>query len=262
MKKLILINILFCSMIVTGLKAEEAGPKPVGLTVGVTYASSYLFRGIDFYGGDGAFLPAASYDLLGSGLILGVAAEHSEDSLFEGKGDDANGYAFNSVDVGAGYTIGAGAPVTVGLNVWYWDYYNSKDELAGDASFITMNVIVTANTFLSPFVSCTYDYYMDDKFADPNDNDYYVQFGIAKEFEVIKDAKIKLSAAGGYYNAKSLDANGFSDVTATAGLTVTAGAVAYTSNLNYVYIPKGDFRDMKPEDHHKFYATFGTSYTL
>lgn len=261
MKKIFLITPLLLILMVSAVKAEEPASKGLGITVGMTYASTYLFRGIDFYSGDGAFLPLISYDVLGSGLIINAAMEHSEDSVFEGKGKGATGHAFNSVDFGAGYTINT-APVSIGLNVWYWDYYNSKDEYGSNASFVTSNVVVTANVLLSPFISFTYDYYIDDKFADPNDKDYYLQFGLSKEFEVIKDAKLKLSAAGGYYNAKSLDAKGVSDVTCTAGMTVAAGPVTYAGSFNYVYIPEGDFRDMKPGDRNKFFATFGTSYTF
>ncbi len=261
MKKIFLATLMICVLMVSGLRAEEASSKGIGITAGMTYVSSYLFRGIDFYSGEGAFLPAVSYDVLGSGVIISAALEHSEDSVLEKKGKDAVGHSFNSADLGLAYTINT-APVSIGLNAWYWYYYNSKDELGSDASFYTGNVTVTANVFLSPFVAFTYDYYVDDKFADPADKDYYLQFGLSKEFEVVKDAKLKLSTAGGYYNAKSLEAKGISDITATAGITVAAGAVSYTGSFNYVYIPDGDFREMKPEDHHKFYAAFGTSITF
>ena len=262
MKKILVLTAILATAFTTLSKAEEAS-EPIGVSVGASYVSSYLFRGIDFYSGEGAFLPSISYNVMGSGLILGVALEHSEDCLFEGKGKDAVGHSLNSVDVGAGYTVETSS-VNIGLNVWYWDYYNSEDELGSDASFITSNITATANVFLSPFAAFTYDYYLDDEFADTVNQDYYLQLGLGKEFEVTKDAKVKLGVVGGYYNYKSAvkDAKGISDITATAGTTIAAGAVTYTSSLNYAYIPKGDFRDLSPENHHKFYATFGAAYSF
>ncbi|HOO71073.1 MAG TPA: hypothetical protein PK926_04860 [Spirochaetota bacterium] len=237
----------------------------IGLSIGLTYYSNYLWRGTYFYGGEGAFCPSVSWDIFSTGLVVSAAGEFAADYFFEGDGRDAAGFDFHSVDFGLDYSHTFADLVTIGAGIWYWYYFNSEDALGSDASFLTAKVSLGFDVLLSPFVSFTYDYYVDEDFCTDGENkkDFYIQAGIGHEFEVTPEVAVGLGLAAGYYHAKSIEAFGISDIDASVGLTYTKGIVSVSSSFHYVAVPMKDFYTVgSPNDIHRWYATFGASVSL
>ena len=126
-----------------GSKEEESG---IGLNFSINYYSKYIWRGIDFYDGDGYFYPAISWEIFGSGLTITAAAEVASSWVFNGfqvkpqkyymdlagtiykKQIKMNHYAYanQGLDVGAEYSHTFENIITLGASFWYYWYYNSK----------------------------------------------------------------------------------------------------------------------------------------
>ena len=62
---------------VAAKEKEEAAEEDssIGLDFSINYYTKYIWRGIDFYDGDGYFYPAIAWEIFGSGLTLSVGAE-------------------------------------------------------------------------------------------------------------------------------------------------------------------------------------------
>ncbi|HOW81108.1 MAG TPA: hypothetical protein PK573_01000 [Spirochaetota bacterium] len=238
---------------------EEQEDSAIGLSVGLTYYSAYLWRGTYMYDGEGAFYPSLSWEIFSTGLTLGVAAEFAADYFFEGKGRDAYGFDYHSFDAGLDYEYTFNELVTLGLGLWYWYYFNSEKAMDADASMLTAYVSLGFECLLSPFISFTYDYYVDKDYCTTGENkkDFYVQAGIGHEFEVTPEVAISLGLAAGYFHYKSESAFGISDIDASAGLCFTKGVLSLEGTFHYVAVPMKDFYE--GSDIHRWYASFGAA---
>ena len=236
---------------------EETGESDsIGLSVGVDYMSNYLWRGGYWYGGDGAFFPSLSYEI--AGLAISYCGEFSEDAVIDDGDDDIKN--LHATDFGLDYSFSIGDAASIGVGVWYF-YFHNEDTL----SFITGTISVTLDSVpFAPTLTYNHDYYTDSE----DKKDYYIQLGISHDIELVKGASLGLGLVGSYYNADSTDQKGISDIAASISLSVEADGVTYSSGFNYVAVPGSDFKTVSDssgkdkDDIHRFYATFGASYSI
>ncbi|PKL38975.1 MAG: hypothetical protein CVV44_08890 [Spirochaetae bacterium HGW-Spirochaetae-1] len=238
------------------VRAQDAAEDSAGLGIsaGVEYMSDYLWRGGYWYGGDGAFFPSLSYNVLDTGLSLGVSAELSDAWMFDGRDfyNGTNVRDLHATDFGADYSYTFGDAVTVGAGLWYYLLWNN------DYSFLSGYVSATIDMLpLSPTVTYTHDYYTESGDA----SDFYIQLGVSHGFELMKDASLDLGAVAGYYYADSTNQKGISDIDFSTALTVTKGIISYSAGFHYVIVPSKDFYygTDGAKDINRFYATFGVS---
>jgi hypothetical protein len=219
-----------------GAQKQEEEDKSIGLSFGIDYYSKYIWRGIDFYQGDGYFYPSISWEVFGSGLTLKAAAEISSSWVFNGftkrpkkyyfedydwaleslyrKKKQVNAYAYanHGLDFGAEYSYTFENIITLGANFWYYWYYNSKyaREMAWpkveslnivkkwDTSYFSVgaNIGLDCVPWINPTIAVFYDNYVGYKRA----GDYYLQLGFSHEFVLVKDVvSITPSITAGYY---------------------------------------------------------------
>ncbi len=212
--------------------AERKGD-PIGLSFGLDYYSTYLWRGTKFFNGDGAFIPKVSWNVMGTGLVLSVAGEISSSWVFNGFKKkpgkyeyrfDSSGtpmrkqlnfnhlaYATQSLDFGVDYSYTIKDAVTIGASFWYWWYFNSRNareyarpQVDGlntvsyvDISFFTttLSIGLPIVPYINPTVSLTHDYYTGLK----RGGDYYVTMGISHPFELTKEVVLTPGITAGYY---------------------------------------------------------------
>lgn len=242
MKKLFFV-LTTVMMIASSLGAQEAveeskapAREPAGISIGVDYYSHYLWRGTRFFGSDGAFIPALSWDVMGSGLTLGMSMELSASYFFEGFQHkpkkyyytDAGipykkqlklireGYLNHSLDFGADYSHTFSDAVTLGISVWYYWYFNHPRarELAlpvyteantgymlrsrpVDLSF--QSTMLTLGIDAVPFINPVISFAHDWYTAEKLAGDFYVQFAIGHDFEMTKEVTVGIGTAAGYY---------------------------------------------------------------
>lgn len=239
-------------MFIDEAKADETG---LGLSFGLSYMSDYLWRGTNWYGGDGAFFPSVSYDVLGSGLTVSVSAELAEAYIFDGTKTVASGTNVKDIqatDFGLDYSYTLGKMVTLSAGIWYFLMWDN------DYSFMTFSGSVALDFLpLTPTLTYTHDYYTNSG----DGKDFYIQLGGSHSFELMKDVSLGLGAVMGYYYCDSCDQKGISDIDLSAELSVTKGMLTYSGGFHYVIVPSKDFYGT-PKDINKFYATFGVSCAL
>src|SRR5208337_1367631 len=216
----------------------EKKDEPVGVALSLDYYSNYLFRGTEFFNGDGAFYPKVSWTMFNSGLTLSVSGEIAASWVFNGwwkkPGEydyrmDSSGnvtrkrlnfnhtaYATQSLDAGADYSYTFNNAVTLGLSAWYWWYYNSRNareyarpQVDGlnrvsyvDISFLptTVSIGLPIVPFINPTLSLTHDYYTGLRKA----GDFYAQLGFSHPFEATKEFTFTPGITASYYYSRSV----------------------------------------------------------
>ncbi len=244
-------------LLTASVNAEEAGSDSIGLSFGVDYTSTYLWRGSYWYSGDGAVFPTVSYST--GDLSIAYAGEYSEDKITKKDTDVSNPGigAFHAADFGIDYSYSIDKTATIGVGVWYFHFYND-DTL----SFATGTISLALDMMpLTPTITYNHDYYTDSKAK----KDYYIQLGIGRSYE-IKDAEVGWGITAGYYNADSTEQKGISDVTATLSASATVYGVTFSGSFNWVYVPSKDFYEATiytgTKDKNRTFAAFGASYSL
>ncbi len=260
LKKILVIMALVGACAVPQLKAEEAADYGLGITAGVQYMSNYLWRGTYWYEGEGAFFPSASYDVLGSGLTVGICGELSENWV--GKDENKAVVSKHAFDFGADFSHTFAEAVTLGAGVWY---YRCKDN---DNSYASGYVSLAIDALpLTPTIKYSHDYYTGDSdIVGDEAKDYYVQLLLSQSVELVKDvASLDLGASVGYYNVESFYAEqkGISDIDLSSGISVTKGILTFASSFHYVIVPSDDFKYYNgEEDINRFYSTFSVSCSI
>jgi len=294
---------LFAILVLTTVfaAAEVKASDNIGLTVGVDYWSTYLWRGQYLFGDQqGWFFPYASFEPL-EGLLIGVSGEIN--STWPGSKSEEpeyNGFQKNNnaFDAGIDYSYAAEGLLTARVGLWY---YRTKERFFSFASgYIGLDFDMVS--FITPFVRVTADYYTgtgkwEDKYGimggfpgdkynykdmsdgSSNRTDLYLQAGLKKEIEITKDvAGIDFGAVVGYarYRAWGEKINDISDIDLYVNATVNYGAATFAGGFHYVIVPGKQFKYGSPitettfmtgaydgeKDIHRFYATFGASYSI
>ena len=278
MKKITLMALILLAIATGGYAqgAQESGPEPIGITARIDYYSTYLWRGTYFFGGDGAFCPQLTYNVLGSGAVASFIGEFSESYFFEGEKKDRNqtAFAYHGLDFGIDYSHTFNEAFTVGAGLWYYWYFNSGEADASnstDYSFLTAKGFVRADMLpLKPTATLYYDYYT----AIERGGDFYVTLGVSHEFSLSGEVTLGISLSTGYYYQNTAETTtytgteiietpvkkGFSDISTLVTLNYKKGSLGVFGGFGYVVVPAETWH--KGQDVHRFYATFGASYTL
>ena len=255
-------GILFTAIPLFAHTPKVAGEGPLGLTVGLEYLGKHLHRGVYDYDKDGAFVPFISYNVLDTGLNVTFSAMIADDYIFEGKKHNDAWRDLNITNLGLDYEHNFGL-VTLGAGVLYFGYWDN------DLSYMESHISIAFDElFLSPTIIFTHDYHFHEKLWE----DFYIQFGISHTFGLLEKASLTLGAIAGYFNFKSEDKSGISDIDLSAELAVAAGAVTCFAGFHYVIVPSKDFwhhddiyslsHGREKKDISRFYSRFGVAYTF
>ena len=259
MKKLITL-IMAVMLTATAIYAQEKKEesKTIGLSFGANYASNYLWRGTNWFGGHAAYMPFISYDIAGIGLVATITGEITDGY---GKVSNAN-FAKQSVDFALDYSYTFGKIFTVGAGAWYWWYLISQHSNSTDLSYMTAYVSFGLKVPLNPTIFYTHDFYFANK--DYKYGDFYIQLKLSQDIPLPKGAVIKLGAALGLYNMYSTTLTKYefdvSDITFFGGLGIEVQGVTLTGTLNYTIVPSKKF-EASP-DFGKFSLNVAASYAL
>ncbi len=244
----VILAIIIAGGIYTGTASAEG--KSLGISAGIDYQSTYLWRGTYFYG-KGVFFPKVSYDVMGSGLFLSVWAELADDYLFDG---DKTHKDLQSTDFGIDYSKTFAEFITVGAGFWYFMLWET------DYSFMYWYLSVGLALPLNPTITIYHDIYQKEQANDGQYSDIYIQLALSHAIELTKEASITPGAAIGYYRNKGFDRNGISDIDLKAELAVTKGMVTYTGGFHLIIVPTEDYYKVGTEDDIvRYYAKFGVS---
>lgn len=111
--------------------ADEGGLKKLSISTKITYASRYMWRGMDLQNGDPAIQPQIFFDLAGTGPYLGIWGNYAL---------DAQWHKWDEVDFYAGYylTLWERKPYALDLDVSYTYYYFPMQKRIEDSHEVAM----------------------------------------------------------------------------------------------------------------------------
>ncbi len=295
MKKLITL-IMAVMLTATAINAQEKkdaeAKKPAGITFGLNYYSNYLWRGVNWFDGDGAFAPFISYDIAGTGLLLTVTGELSASPVSTqqaGRNSNPNIFSFSrqGVDFALDYAIPLAKIAALKLNVTYFLYPVSKDylganynDMGNNSAYATVgwdqsDLALTAGIYfegipLKPYVSYTHDFFLgNSRFRY---TDFYIKIGVAQDFELAKDLSFTIGAYMGLFNNPSFNYTraeavkgaqfGISELAVSSALAYKISGLTFTLAFTYVNSPYPEKFEASVRDTNRYFATFGTSYSF
>lgn len=237
---------LLSAGIAPGKAIAEEGGSFLKVPVGLSYASTYWWRGVELNGkGSGVLWPSAGLVLGNTGFSLLVAAGLNADYLSADRsGDHKYIRPTHEIDYGASFTkdLGDIASFSIGILYAQYPYYDDYDSTALNPAFLEGSLGLGLKTILNPRLDFYYDYYVKEKEETPRDEDYYVKFSLAQEFAKTNDSAITLSAWIGYYNNAYADAKGFSDAGLRLGFLKDFSGTAFGAGLYYARSLDSDFQ--------------------
>jgi len=214
--------------------------------VGLSYASTYWWRGVELNGkGSGVLWPSAGLVLGDTGISLLVAAGLNADYLLADRsGDHKYIRPTHEIDYGASFAKDLGDIASFSLGILYAQYpfYDDNDPDALNPAFLEGSIGIGLKSVLNPRLDFYYDYYVKEKEENPRDEDYYMKFSLAQEFAKTNDSAITLSAWIGYYNNAYADAKGFSDAGLRLGFLKDFSGTAFGAGLYYARSLDSDFQ--------------------
>jgi len=245
----------------------------IRVPLGVSYSSSYWWRGVELNGKDiGVVWANAGLEMGSTGITLFAAAGLSEDYLLydnSGFEDYRRGQkSLSEFDYGASYSTTLADTVTIGAGVTYIHYafYDALVKDATDPSFIEGSVSVGLKTVLNPTLSLYYDYYVEESAAKtPQDEDYYARLAVSHDILAKNDFTFTAGAWAGYYNNAYLEREGWSDAGLSLAIGFTAGSASFRGAAYYARSLTSDFQledanAGKMKNH--FWSEFGVSYKI
>lgn len=237
---------LLSAGIAPGKAIAEEGGSFLKVPVGLSYASTCWWRGIELNGkGSGVLWPSAGLVLGDTGISLLVAAGLNADHLLADRsGDHKYIRPTHEIDYGASFAKDLGDIASFGVGILYaqYPYYDDYDSTALNPAFLEGSLGLGLKTILNPRLDFYYDYYVKEKEENPRDEDYYVKFSLAQEFAKTNDSAITLSAWIGYYNNAYADAKGFSDAGLRLGFLKDFSGTAFGAGLYYARSLDSDFQ--------------------
>ena len=277
----------------SNLKAQDSQNAKIGLTVGLDYISNYIYRGMYYNQGDtmngGMFSPYVSYNVLNTGLTLGIRGEMDEKKIWNSK-DESLYYEdrdYDSINFNINYMYNLKEAVTFNLGSWYCrnkTLHNDVDSY--NPSYFDFYFSARVDAFpLTPMLAVTYSYFTDNDFARGFDvseiygtgsgknGDLYVQLGISHSFELDDETYLDLDAIVGWYDKNAYEdrlitpskSNDISDIDLSAGLTTTVDMLTFSTSFHYVIVPGTQYKYLwgsTTRDIHKFYAKLGVSCSI
>ncbi len=264
---------------------QQAEPKkPIGISFGLTYYSTYLWRGVSWFDGDGAFTPFISYDIAGSGLVFTILGELSASAVStqqSGRNTNPNIYSYSrqGINFSLDYTIPLGKIAAIKLNALSFIYPISKEYSCNvndnqdkiDQSGLT----ATAGIFfdgipLKPNISYTHDFNVGNprfRFTD-----FYIKIGIGQDFELAKDLTFTLGGYIGLFNNPSFNYRaedaakgsqfGISELAANANLAYKISGATISAMFTYINFPYPEKYEGATVNIHRYFATIAVSYTF
>lgn len=237
---------LLSAGIAPGKAIAEEGGSFLKVPVGLSYASTYWWRGIELNGkGSGVLWPSAGLVLGDTGISLLVAAGLNADYLLADRsGDHKYIRPTHEIDYGASFAKDLGDIASFSLGILYAQYpfYDDNDPDALNPAFLEGSIGIGLKSVLNPRLDFYYDYYVKEKEENPRDEDYYMKFSLAQEFAKTNDSAITLSAWIGYYNNAYADAKGFSDAGLRLGFLKDFSGTAFGAGLYYARSLDSDFQ--------------------
>lgn len=237
---------LLSAGIAPGKAIAEEGGSFLKVPVGLSYASTYWWRGVELNGkGSGVLWPSAGLVLGDTGISLLVAAGLDADYISaDTKGDRKAIRPLHEVDYGASLAKDLGDIASFSLGILYAQYpfYDDNDPDALNPAFLEGSIGIGLKSVLNPRLDFYYDYYVKEKEENPRDEDYYMKFSLAQEFAKTNDSAITLSAWIGYYNNAYADAKGFSDAGLRLGFLKDFSGTAFGAGLYYARSLDSDFQ--------------------
>lgn len=283
-KNLLVIILMMLVAFGSSVMAQEAAKdNKIGLTAGVDYFSKFFWRGYIVYGdSEGVFFPYVNYSILDTGFSVKINGEYPSEVI--GDGAPQAHKADYALDFGINYAYNVNKLFTVGAGfVYIWKHDSKKankiirtDHENYDNSFGIATVFISADSIpLSPTLKYQHDFHVDDQKGNKEANkDYYIQLSISHTIALMKNANLILGASGGYFDSEfakdkadptSKAKKGISDVGVSLALEVIVGVVKLNGNMNYAYVPDGDWYTITSDgrkNKHYMWAGFGASFSL
>lgn len=277
MKKSLLI---LAASAVTVALLGTAGSRPavaegsfVRVPLGLSYSSSYWWRGVELNGKDiGVAWANAGLELGSTGITLFAAAGLSEDYLLynnSGFEDYRRGQkSLNEFDYGVSYSVTVGEKIAIGAGLAYihYPFYDALVKDATDPSFAEGSLSVGLKTVLTPTLYVYYDYYAEESAVKtPQDEDYYARLTVSHDILAKNDFTFTAGAWVGYYNNAYLEREGWSDAGMSLAIGFTAGDASFRGAAYYARSLSPDFQledaDTGKMKNH-FWSEFGVSYKI
>ncbi len=238
---------LLTAGIAPGKAHAEEGGSFLKIPVGLSYASTYWWRGVELNGkGSGVLWPSVGLVLGDTGISLLVAAGLDADYISaDTSGDRKAIRPLHEVDYGASFAKDLGDIASFSLGILYAQYpfYDDFDSTAVNPAFLEGSLGLGLKTILNPRVDFYYDYYVKESAAEtPQDEDFYVKFSLGQEFAKTEDSAVTLSAWIGYYNNAYADLEGFSDAGLRLGFLKDFSGTAFAAGLYYARSLDSDFQ--------------------
>lgn len=233
-----------------GRKSAAAEERFIRVPLGLSYSSSYWWRGVELNGKDiGIVWANAGLELGSTGITIFGAAGLSEDYLLY----DNSGYedyrrgqkSLSEFDYGASYSVTVAEKVAIGAGVAYIHYafYDALDKNATNPSFVEGSLSVGLKTVLNPTLYFYYDYYVEESAAKtPQNEDYYIRLTVSHDIMAKNDFTFTGGAWAGYYNNAYLEHKGWSDAGLSLTIGYTAGDATFRGAAYYARSLSGDFQ--------------------
>jgi len=273
------LTLIFSLAMMPSMKKAHAEDSFLKVPVGISYSSTYWWRGVELNGkGVGVIWPSAGLEFGDTGLSLSVAAGINEDYLVVNEtGEPTEAKVYHEFDYGLAYSVSTGI-LSVDLGVMYihYPFYDEADDSSTDPpstdpSFVEGSLGLGLDIPLSPALEVYYDYYVKESDEDtPQNEDYYVKFSIGHDLVSTDSFTFSMGAWGAYYNNAYFDAKGFSDAGVSLGTSSIYEGVEFTSAVYYARTLDSDFEaeydlddDTRPSAlRNHLWAEFGVATTF
>lgn len=235
-------NMIKKGLVIAGAAALTAtGANAADATIGLDFASSYVFRGVTF--NDDVvvqpYLEVEGFEIAGKAITIGTWASYDFEDNGSGSGE------FAEVDFYAGMTLGAG------FDIGYCQY--TYPGLEGDADKeISLSYGYDATDALSLSVAAYYG------LSGAINEDFYYEAGAEYGIDISDAMSASVGATIGYTDDGQGE-DGFSNYSFTAG---TAYALTETTELSASLTYVGDFEEQVVETDKEFFAKVGVSHSF
>jgi hypothetical protein len=227
----------------------------LGVTLSLDYVNAYLWRGLYFFGGDGAFFPYITFDVVQTGLVISTGCELDDKYLFDG-GEKASAGGRQSLDYGIDYHYCFGDTATIGAGIWYYFTFNDQTN-----SLCTVSIWASMDSIpLRPTLKYTHDIYTNQS-PDKIGKDLYLELSGSHDFYLSKMLTMDFGLAIGYYYSYIYDTNGISNITFTTNLIMNKGGFTVKGGFQYSIVPMEDYWGSN-RDINRFSANVGLGYTF